>query len=135
MDSSFKFQRVADNYGKLYSIQPIVAKIFPEWSGYKDGRESSLILYNVFKVNLRHLVFVLLSFYGFNSLLIQKIIDEQIRTYDASHERHFIDMYVKKMKEHELNTETNTYFTCKTMQFGAEQFNISNFYFTFCLYR
>lgn len=49
--------------------------------------------------------------------LLQKIVDEQIRTYDASHERHFIDMYITKMRNGDANPEEKSNFTCKFSSF------------------
>lgn len=118
VENSFIFQRVTDDYGKLYSIIPNVSKMFPEWSGYKAGRESSVVLYNIFKVIIFHInwssrcplaIIKIIECFCFS---LQKIIDEQIQTYDASHERHFIDMYINQMQQRDLKTEEKTYFTC-----------------------
>lgn len=50
VDNAFLFQREMDDYGKLFSIIESVAKWFPELSGYRAGRESSVELYDVYKV-------------------------------------------------------------------------------------
>lgn len=50
VDNSFIFQREMDDYGKLFSIIESFAKWFPELSGYKAGRDSSMELYNIYKV-------------------------------------------------------------------------------------
>lgn len=47
----------------------------------------------------------------------QTIVDEQIRTYDPNHERHFIDMYINKMRERDSNPNEKTYFTCNSWIF------------------
>lgn len=44
-------------------------------------------------------------------LISQKIIDEQYKTFDHTHERHFVDMYFKKIDEAKDNTESSFY--CK----------------------
>lgn len=50
VDNAFIFQREMDDYGKLFSIIEGVAKWFPELSGFKAGRDTSVELYNIYKV-------------------------------------------------------------------------------------
>lgn len=90
-DLALQFQRKTDEYGKLYSAIPAVAKLFPEKSDFNAGRRASTRLFEIFK----------------------KLIDEQIRTYDDSHERNFVDMYVRKMKEAEASGNDKTSFSCE----------------------
>lgn len=45
-----QFQRKTDEWGKLFSIVPSVAKLFPEKSNYQPARDLSLYLYTFFKV-------------------------------------------------------------------------------------
>lgn len=88
---ALQFQRKTDEYGKLYSVIPAVAKLFPEKSDYAAGRRASVRLFEIFK----------------------KMIDEQISTYDDSHDRNFIDMYVRKMKEAEATGDEKSTFSCE----------------------
>lgn len=44
------FQRSTDAWGKLYSIIPQIATLFPEQSGFKTARDASLQLHTFFKV-------------------------------------------------------------------------------------
>lgn len=39
----------------------------------------------------------------------QVLVEEQLRTYDPEHERHFIDQYFKQMQENADNPETSFY--------------------------
>ncbi|XP_055296744.1 probable cytochrome P450 304a1 [Sitodiplosis mosellana] len=88
VENGFIFQRKTDNYGKLYSLIPNFAKYFPGFSDYQVVREASIELYTFFS----------------------DIINEQIKTFDESHERHFIDMYINKVRAAEMNgDETSTY--------------------------
>ncbi|XP_031627919.1 probable cytochrome P450 304a1 [Contarinia nasturtii] len=89
MENAFIFQRKSDIYGKLYSIIPSFAKYFPGWSDYKIGRKCSMDLYNYF----------------------EQIINEQIQTFDESHERHFVDMYINKLRKQEPNINPTTHFS------------------------
>lgn len=45
------------------------------------------------------------------NVTFQGMIDEQIRTFDESHDRHFIDMYIRKMRE-QADDPAST-FSCK----------------------
>lgn len=49
------FQRKSDNYGKLFSLIPLLTKIFPNKSDYKQAREASLQIHSYFKVILEKL--------------------------------------------------------------------------------
>lgn len=88
---ALQFQRKTDEYGKLYSAIPAVATLFPEKSDFNAGRRASLRLFEIF----------------------QKMIDAQINTYDESHDRNFIDMYYRQMKEAEAKGDENSTFSCK----------------------
>lgn len=48
--NAFIFQRSIDGFGKMYSIIPSLSKYFAVQSDFKPGRESSLILFDIFKV-------------------------------------------------------------------------------------
>lgn len=52
VENAFVFARLTDNYGKLYSIIPSIAKWFPNMSDYKPTRDASIDLYNFFKVGV-----------------------------------------------------------------------------------
>lgn len=84
------FQRTTDAFGKIYSLNPAFAKWFPNRSGFAETRKVSNKLYDYFK----------------------RRIDCHMDTYDESHERDFIDMYVKQMKAAEERGETST-FNCE----------------------
>lgn len=88
---ALQFQRKTDEYGKLYSAIPAVAKLFPEKSDFNAGRRASIRLFQIF----------------------QKMIDEQISTYDDSHSRNFIDMYVREIREAEAKGDKQSSFSCE----------------------
>lgn len=70
-----QFQRTADDYGKMLSIMPWIRYFFPNWSSYNTLTESSKFMYYYF----------------------EQIIERHIKTYDPSHERNFIDMYINEV--------------------------------------
>lgn len=45
--------------------------------------------------------------------LFQNMIQEQSKTFDESHERHFIDMYINKMRQEESNPDQTSHYSCK----------------------
>lgn len=45
-----KFQRHGETFGRMFSLIPSLATLFPEQSAYKGSRDSSMDLYNFFKV-------------------------------------------------------------------------------------
>lgn len=119
MENAFVFQRKTDNYGKLFSVIPSIAKFFPTMSDYKHVRVASKGLYGFYAVIIIKIykifnpfdnILQIVSFYF--KFYLQKIVDEQIRTYDENHERHFIDMYIKKIRQAEANPNQSSSFSC-----------------------
>lgn len=49
-EKAMQFQRKTDEWGKMFSIVPSVAKLFPEKSDYQPARDLSIYLYTFFKV-------------------------------------------------------------------------------------
>lgn len=45
-----RFQRNGDDFGKLFSLTPWVAKVFPETSGYKEMKEGNDGIYQFMEV-------------------------------------------------------------------------------------
>ncbi|XP_037033214.1 probable cytochrome P450 304a1 [Bradysia coprophila] len=66
----------ADSYGKMFSLMPWIAKIFPNQSDYNKIKKATIAQYDFMK----------------------KLIDEQYESYDENHVRHFLDVYFKEMK-------------------------------------
>lgn len=91
IETAFNFQRYTDNYGKLFSMVPILTKLCPGACDYKILRESALFLRE----------------------FIKNLLDEQIQTFDESHERNFVDLYVKKWRGVEQNSDETPTFSCK----------------------
>jgi hypothetical protein len=75
----------SNEYGKLFGMLPWVGRLFPETSNYKQCRDGSLKMYE----------------------LMKEIIDKQIATYQDGHVRHFMDVYIKEIKDAEASGEQN----------------------------
>lgn len=86
-EATFKFLRNGNEYGNVFGIVPWVRILFPETSSYKQCRESSMILMEFMK----------------------EIIDKQIATYQPGHVRHFMDVYIKEIKDAEASGEKTGY--------------------------
>lgn len=84
-----QFQRWADDYGKMIGIMTWIRHFFPHISGYKPLMEANVFLYKYF----------------------EDFIDRHIETYDESHERNFLDLYIKEMRKAEMegNAEATTF--------------------------
>lgn len=111
-EHAFEFQRKTDDYGKMYSLIPSIAKWFPETSDYNAARNASIGLYTIFK----------------------DIVDEHISTYDETHERNFIDMFIRKMQESQASGDDETTpFSCnlaRQPRLQTNQFKFSPFQMT-----
>ncbi|XP_055697775.1 probable cytochrome P450 304a1 [Phlebotomus papatasi] len=74
--AGMQFQKAGDDYGKLLSVVPWIRHIFPEKSDYVNLRDGNEGLYKFIKL----------------------IVDKHVETFDNSHERNFIDLYIREMK-------------------------------------
>ncbi|CAH2071570.1 unnamed protein product, partial [Iphiclides podalirius] len=81
------FQRSSNDLGAALSFTPWLKDVMPRYSGYKGLREG----------NQRILDF------------LAKIVNEAVETHDESYDRHFLDMYIKKMKEEMKQQKRSTY--------------------------
>lgn len=72
----------------MFSFVPWVGYLFPETSSYKQCREVSM------------------EMHGF----IREIVDKQIATFQEGHTRHFIDVYIKEMRDAETKGENSSFF-------------------------
>ncbi|GAB0087451.1 Cytochrome P450 [Sergentomyia squamirostris] len=70
------FQQSGDDYGKMLSVIPWIRHIFPDKSDYNNLALGNSGIYN----------------------FIKSIVDKHMATYDESHERNFIDLYIREMK-------------------------------------
>lgn len=76
----------------MLSIIPWIVKIFPGLSGYAKLKQAADGQHDFMK----------------------NLIDEQYRTYDENHERHFLDLYFKEMKAEQRNKNfMHADFACK----------------------
>ncbi|XP_059611495.1 probable cytochrome P450 304a1 [Phlebotomus argentipes] len=83
-----QFQAGGDDYGKLLSVIPWIRHIFPEKSDYINVKEGNEGIYK----------------------FIKSIVDKHIETFDISHERNFIDLYIREMKAQEKEGITDPVF-------------------------
>ncbi|CAK1545866.1 unnamed protein product [Leptosia nina] len=85
--NSLIFQRSSNDLGGALVITPWLRNILPNYSGFNDLTSGTKALYD---------------FYG-------DLIRNAMDTFDETHERHFIDMYIKKMKEEMKEKQRTTY--------------------------
>jgi hypothetical protein len=76
-ESSLLFQRIANEYGTIFSLIPWIRFFFPEKSSYNKCRENAMIMADFMK----------------------EIINRQIESYQEGHIRSFMDLYIEKMRE------------------------------------
>ncbi|XP_031625482.1 probable cytochrome P450 304a1 [Contarinia nasturtii] len=80
-----QFGKKGDDWGRMFSYNEWIPKLFPKFSEYNLLRETQMKYYNCMK----------------------EIIDEQHRTYDRNHERNFLDIYFKKMEDNKDNPKSS----------------------------
>ncbi|KAI8424165.1 hypothetical protein MSG28_002755 [Choristoneura fumiferana] len=85
---TLKFQRGSNDLGGAITLTPWLKDVFPKWSGYKDLTTGNQFLLDFFT----------------------KFIEQALATHDDSYDRHFLDVYIKKMKE-EIRTNGRTTFS------------------------
>lgn len=78
----------ANEYANLFSMIPWIRFFFPETSSYKQCRETSMEMFAFMK----------------------DIVDKQIATFQEGHLRHFMDVYIKEMKDAEAKGEKSAFF-------------------------
>ncbi|XP_059610795.1 probable cytochrome P450 304a1 [Phlebotomus argentipes] len=86
--AGFQFQAGGDDYGKLLSIIPWIRFFFPGKSDYINLRDGNDGVYK----------------------FIKSIIDKHLESFDESHERNFIDLYIQQMKAQQKEGTENPYF-------------------------
>nr|ARA91628.1 cytochrome P450 monooxygenase [Pieris rapae] len=91
--NSVRFQRSSNDLGGALVITPWLKNILPKWCGYHDAVEGTNTIKGIFR----------------------EIIREAIETYDESHERHFIDAYIKRMKQ-ELKEKNRTTYSVEQLE-------------------
>lgn len=101
----------SSNWGRLFSHNPWIQRLFPKYSEYDILREASMEFYQRMKVYIMifshttetncHLI------YSPNNN-VQAIVDEQKQTFDSSFERHFMDKYFNQI-ENTKNDPNSTY--------------------------
>ncbi|XP_072939445.1 probable cytochrome P450 304a1 [Epargyreus clarus] len=82
------FQSSSNDFGGALSLTPWLKEIIPKWSGFaglKSGNE------------------------GIRDLMT-KLVEEALATYEESHDRHFLDVYIRKMKD-EIKSNKRTTFS------------------------
>ncbi|KAG7307930.1 hypothetical protein JYU34_006546 [Plutella xylostella] len=81
------FQRSSDDLGRALCLTPWIKDLFPGWSGYNDLRKGNFYLQDYFS----------------------KFVNEALETHEEGHDRHFVDMYLTKMKEEMREKGKTTY--------------------------
>lgn len=81
------FQRSACVFGRFFSLLPSWRHFFPNGSGYTNCRQSSLKMH----------------------AFAQEIVEKEYATFDAAHERHFLDLYFKEIRTNDRTIS----FQCK----------------------
>ncbi|XP_041970287.1 probable cytochrome P450 304a1 [Aricia agestis] len=87
------FQRNSNDFGGALVLTPWLKDVMPKISGYAYLKEGNDALLDLFK----------------------KLIDENLADHDESYDRHFLDVYLRKMKE-ERRTNERTTFTEEQLQ-------------------
>ncbi|XP_063619467.1 probable cytochrome P450 304a1 [Cydia splendana] len=85
--NTLRFQRGSNDLGGAISLTPWLKELFPKWSGYKDLYQGTKFLTDFFR----------------------KLIEHAMATHEDSHDRHFLDMYIRKMKEEIRDTGRTTF--------------------------
>ncbi|CAK1545867.1 unnamed protein product [Leptosia nina] len=85
--NAVKFQRASNDLGGALVITPWLKNILPKFSGYKDLTDGTNAVIDFYK----------------------DIIEDAIATYDDNHERHFLDIYIKQMKQEINDKKRSTY--------------------------
>ncbi|XP_050562229.1 probable cytochrome P450 304a1 [Spodoptera frugiperda] len=97
------FQRSSTDMGGALSLTPWLKDVLPNYSGYNDLVKGNEYLLKFFK----------------------KLIHEAMETHDETYDRHFLDMYITKMKEEMRQKDKTTYsvdqliLTCTDYTFPA----------------
>lgn len=99
----------------MFSFSELIPKLFPKFSDFDLLRDVSMKYYDAIKVwfglNLI-ILFIEMYILPYNSFYNWKaIVDDQYKTYDRNHERHFLDMYFKKIED--TKNDPKSEYTCK----------------------
>lgn len=71
----------SNEFGNFFGMVPLIRFLFPETSSYKQCRHGSMAMYE----------------------LMKEIVDKQIASYQPEHVRHFMDIYIKEIKDSETS--------------------------------
>lgn len=106
------FARKADDWGRMFSYNPLIHKLCPTISEYDILREAAMKYHDRIKVfidlGLRREFMVN---FKLALMFLKAILEEQLKTYDPKHERHFLDMCFKKMDE--TKDDPNSTYNCE----------------------
>ncbi|XP_014370851.2 probable cytochrome P450 304a1 [Papilio machaon] len=78
------FQRSSNDLGAALSLTPCLKDIMPKYSGYQDLRDGNQVLLDFFT----------------------KLVREAMDTFNEDYDRHFLDMYIRKMNEEKKLNKT-----------------------------
>lgn len=106
MKAARRFVQSADATGGAITFTPWLRYIAPNFFGYTSVIEDFGVLHNFMSVIILYgYLGVYLTIY-----LLQKIIDEHLKTFSDDHHRDFIDVYISEKKK------TNTDLDCILLQ-------------------
>ncbi|CAG4991971.1 unnamed protein product [Parnassius apollo] len=81
------FQRSSNDFGGALTLTPWLKDVMPKYSGFRDLKDGHQFLLDFFK----------------------KMVDEAIETHSEAYDRHFLDVYIRKMKEEIKQEERSTF--------------------------
>lgn len=98
--AAFRFQRSGCMFGRIFSVFYGFKYIIPNWSGYNEVRNSSMDIHGIIDVSTRiKLMCISCPNTIFPNHFAQKIVLDQYKTFDPTHERHFLDLYFKQIHD------------------------------------
>ncbi|XP_055903736.1 probable cytochrome P450 304a1 [Eupeodes corollae] len=103
--NGMKFQRNADDYGKLLSIIPWIRHLFPLMSGYQQLTEANNFMYKFF----------------------ESFIRKYMQSYTEGSERNFVDLYVQQMNKEKLEENHQTTYSYDQFVLSMVDFSIPAF--------
>lgn len=97
-EGSMDFQLYSNEYGKLFGIIPWIRFCFPRISSFEQLRSGSMKMCDFMK----------------------QVIEKQMKTYEKSHVRNFIDIYIKEIQSGEIDDAKTGYFFDQLLMIGTD---------------
>lgn len=103
-----KFVMIGDSWGRMFGYNEWIPTLFPKISDYALLRDIAMEIYEAVGV----------------------LVQEQLKTYDPEHERHFLDQYHKRMLEN-ADDPKNTFYRMSALQYSIYSYDFLCFCFWF----